>query len=60
MSDPYDKVYLMITIYEILSPRSNATNYATFKTRAEAENALDTNKISFPDFSGYRIFETLY
>ena len=60
MSDPYAKVYLMIIICEILSPRSNATNYATFKTRAEAENALATNKISFPDRSGYRIFETLY
>jgi hypothetical protein len=58
MSDPCGKVYLMM-IYEILSPHPRFTNYASFKTRAEAENALATNKISFPDFSGYRIFETL-
>jgi hypothetical protein len=50
----------MIVIYEILSPRSNATNYATFKTRAEAEAALANDKVRFPDRSGYRIFETLY
>lgn len=59
MSDPYGKVYLMM-IYEILSPRPRATNYAAFKTRAEAEAALATDKVRFPDFSGYRVSEFEY
>ena len=47
-------------IFEILSPRPRATNYAAFKTRAEAEVALSTDKVRFPDFSGYRISEFDY
>jgi hypothetical protein len=47
-------------IFEILSPRPRATNYAAFKTRAEAEMALATDKVRFPDFSGYRISEFDY
>lgn len=49
----------MIKIYEILSPRPRSTNYATFKTRAEAEAAL-ADPIRFPAMQGYRIFEYLY
>jgi hypothetical protein len=46
-------------IYEILSPRPKATNYATFRTLAEAEAAL-SDPIRFPEMQGYRIFQFLY
>jgi hypothetical protein len=47
-------------IFEIISPRPRATNYACFKTRAEAEAALANDKVRFPDFSGYRVSEFDY
>jgi hypothetical protein len=47
-------------IFEILSPRPRATNYAAFKNRDEAEATLANDKIRFPDFSGYRISEFEY
>jgi hypothetical protein len=46
-------------IFEIISPRPRSTNYATFKTRAEAEVAL-ADPIRFPAMQGYRIFEFNY
>jgi hypothetical protein len=49
----------MKMIYEILSPRPTATNYATFATKAEAEAAL-ADHIRFPEMQGYRIFQFPY
>ncbi len=59
MSDPSAKVYLMKIIFEILSPRPSATNYATFSTLADAKAAL-ADPIRFPEMQGYRIFQFLY
>jgi hypothetical protein len=49
----------MKIIFEILSPRPSATNYATFSTLADAEAAL-ADPIRFPEMQGYRIFQFLY
>lgn len=49
----------LMIIYEILSPRPKATNYATFRTMAEAKAAL-ADPTRFPEMQGYRIFQFLY
>jgi hypothetical protein len=43
----------MKIIFEILSPRPSATNYATFSTLADAKAAL-ADPTRFPEMQGYR------